>query len=140
MISVLLVDDHADVRKSLKYLLETAGDMQVVGTASSGVEAITLASSTCPDVIVMDISMPVMDGIEATRQIHLHCRLTRVIMLSIFDSSEYLQRALDAGACGYVLKDKLSKDLLPGIRAVSTGKRFFSEQVAGNAEKYLGQS
>jgi DNA-binding NarL/FixJ family response regulator len=140
MISVLLVDDHADVRKSLKYLLETAGDMQVVGTASSGEEAITLASSTCPDVIVMDISMPVMDGIEATRQIHLHCRLTRVIMLSIFDSSEYLQRALDAGAFGYVLKDKLSKDLLPGIRALSTGKRFFSEQIAGNAEKYLGQN
>jgi DNA-binding NarL/FixJ family response regulator len=140
MISVLLVDDHADVRKSLKYLLETAGDMQVVGTASNGVEAVTLASSNCPDVIVMDISMPVMDGIEATRQIHLHCRLTRVMMLSIFDSSEYLQRALDAGAFGYVLKDKLSKDLLPGIRAVSTGKRFFSEQIAGNAGKYLDQN
>jgi DNA-binding NarL/FixJ family response regulator len=140
MISVLLVDDHADVRKSLKYLLETAGDMQVVGTASNGVEAVTLASSNCPDVIVMDISMPVMDGIEATRQILLHCQLTRVMMLSIFDSSEYIQRALDAGAFGYVLKDKLSKDLLPGIRAVATGKHFFSEQIAGNAEKYLDQN
>jgi DNA-binding NarL/FixJ family response regulator len=140
MISVLLVDDHADVRKSLKYLLETAGDMQVVGAASNGVEAVTLASSNCPDVIVMDISMPVMDGIEATRQIRMQCPLARIMMLSIFDSSQYLHRALDAGAVGYVLKDKLSKDLLSGIRAVSTGKRFFSEQIAGNAEKYLDQN
>jgi DNA-binding NarL/FixJ family response regulator len=139
MISVLLVDDHAYVLKALLYLLEATEDIQVVATASSGLEAVTHAGSDCPHVLVIDVSMPLMNGIEATRQILLLCPLTRVMMLSIFDTPEYIHRALDVGALGYVLKDEASKDLLTGIRALSTGSHFFSQQIAGIAEMYLHQ-
>lgn len=105
MISVLLVDDHAHVRKSLKYLLEGTDDIQVVATASNGVAAVNQASSQCPHVVVMDISMPFMSGIEAARQILALCPLTCVMMISMFDTPEYIHRALDVGALGYVLKD-----------------------------------
>ncbi len=137
MISVLLVDDQAYVLKILRYLLETTDDIQVVATASNGVEAITRASSNCPDVVVMDVSMPLMNGIEAARQILLLCPRTRVLMLSIFETQEYIHRALDVGALGYILKDNASIDLLTGIRALFKGNLFFSKQIAGIAKKYL---
>ena len=98
MISVLLVDDQANVLNILLYLLEAADDIQVLATASSGREAITQVSSYCPDVVVMDVSMPVLNGIEAARQILLLCPLARVLMLSILDTQEYIHRALDVGA------------------------------------------
>ena len=137
MISVLLVDDHAYILKSLKYLLEATDDIQVVATASNGVEAVAQASSQYPNVVIMDISMPLMNGIEAARQILLCCPLTYVMILSMHDTSEYIHHALDAGAFGYVLKDKVSKDLLTGIRALSGGTHFFSQRIVGIAEKYL---
>jgi two-component system nitrate/nitrite response regulator NarL len=139
MITVLLVDDHINFRKSLRYMLDSSEDIQVVATASNGVEAVAEARKHCPDVTVMDISMPLMDGIEATRQIQQHCQVTRVVMLSILDNPEYVQRALDVGALGYVLKDAIAKDLLAAIRALSTGKEYFSHQVSGIASKYLGR-
>ena len=139
MISVLLVDDHAHVRKSLKYLLEGTDDIQVVATASNGVEAVNQASSQCPNVVVMDISMPFMSGIEAARQILALCPLTYVMMISIFDTPQNIHRALDVGAIGYVLKDQASNDLLAGIRALSRGIHFFSQRITGMAEKYLHQ-
>lgn len=139
MISVLLVDDHAHVRDILLYLLEENDDIQVVATASNGVEAVTQARSNCPDVVVMDVSLPLMNGIEATRQILLLCPLTRIMMISMFDTQEYIHRALDVGALGYVLKDKASKDLLTCIRTLSNGDRFFSQRIAGIAEKYLDE-
>lgn len=139
MITVLLVDDHASFRTSLRYMLEATGDIKVVATASNGVEAVAQASIHCPDVAVIDISMPVMDGIEATRQIHGRCRFTRVMMLSILDHPEYVQRAVEVGAVGFVLKDAIGKDLLAAIRALHMGKRYFSAKIAGIAEKYMSQ-
>ena len=139
MITVLLVDDHASVRKSLRYMLEAEEDIQVIATASNGVDAIARVRAQCPDVVVMDISMPDMDGIEATRVIHEHCRLTRVMMLSIFDNPEYVQRALEVGASGFVLKEVIGRDLLAAIHALYEGKRYFSQKLVEIAEKYLKQ-
>lgn len=137
MITVHLVDDHAVIRQSLQYLIEKSDDIQVVATASNGIEAVAQASSGCPDVIVMDISMPEMDGIEATRQILLNCPTTRVLMLSTYDTPDYIRRALEGGANGYVIKDTISNDLLAGIRTLSLGKHYFSQKVAEIAEAYL---
>jgi DNA-binding NarL/FixJ family response regulator len=139
MITVLLVDDHVSFRKSLKYMLEATEDIQVVATASNGVEAVAQAGLLCPEVAVLDISMPVMDGIEAARQIREHCRFTRVLMLSIFDYPEYVQRAVEVGAVGFVLKDTIGKDLLAAIRALHMGKRYFSQKIAAIAEKFINQ-
>ena len=139
MITVLLVDDHVSVRKSLRYLLEATEDIQVVATASNGLEAVTQALKHCPDITVMDISMPVMDGIEATRQIKELCRHTRVLMLSILDNPEYIQRALEVGALGYVLKETIGHDLLTAIRALRKGARYFSQKIASIAKQYLDE-
>jgi two-component system nitrate/nitrite response regulator NarL len=139
MITVLLVDDHASILKSLQYLLEATDDIQVLATASNGMEAVAWVSSHCPDVVVMDISMPLMDGMEATRQIRQCCPLTRVMMLSMFDSAEYIRRALEVGALGYVLKDTVGDDLLIAVRVLSTGRQYFSQKIATIAEKFLNQ-
>ena len=137
MISVLVVDDNGSVRRSLHDLLETADDIKLVATAPNGIEAIDKARSYRPNVAVVDISMPLMDGIEATEHIRECCRLTRVIILSGFKDSEYVRHALEVGAKGYVLKDTAANDLLEGIRRVHLGKYFFSHQIAELAEKYL---
>ena len=139
MITVLLVDDHASVRNSLRSLLEATEDIKVVATASSGAEAVAQTILLCPDVAVVDISMPEMDGIETARQIHTNCRSTRIMMLSIYSNSEYVQRALDVGALGFVLKSVIGEDLLAAIRALSKGKRYFSEMVAQFAQRYISQ-
>jgi two-component system, NarL family, response regulator DegU len=139
MITVLLVDDHVSFLKSLRYMLESSEDMQVVATASNGGEAIARARLHCPDIAVVDISMPLMDGIEAARQIKELCRSTRVMMLSIYDNPEYVQRSLDVGATGFVLKDTIAKDLLPAIRALSMGKRYFSHKIAEIVQNYIQQ-
>ena len=137
MISVLLVDDHDAIRKNLQYLIEKSDDIQVMATASNGIEAVAQVSSRCPDIIVMDISMPQMDGIEATREILVNCSRTRVLMLSTYDKPDYIRRSLEVGARGYVLKDNVSNDLLEGIRTLSTGKHYFSQKIAEMEEKYL---
>jgi two-component system nitrate/nitrite response regulator NarL len=137
MINVLVVDDNGPVRKSLRHLIETADDIKLVATAINGVEAVEKAGSYRPDVAVIDISMPLMDGIEATEHIRECCRLTRVIMLSIFDGEEYIQRALEVGAKGYVLKDAVGYDLLEAIRIVHSGSHYFSGRIAEIAEKYM---
>ena len=137
MITVLLVDDHASLRKSLRYLLEATNNIKVVAEASDGNDALFHVNSACPDVAVIDISMPLMDGIETTRQIHLRCQFTRVIMLSIHDNPEYVQRALEVGALGYILKDTIAGELLEAIRTVYEGKHYFSQKIAEIANKHL---
>jgi two-component system, NarL family, response regulator NreC len=137
MITVLLVDDNGPIRKNLRSLLEAAEDIQIVATATNGVDAIAMARSHRPDVAVMDISMPMMDGIEATEQIRECCRLTRVILLTGFDDPEHVQRALQVGGKGYVLKDSVGEDLLNAIHAVQQGSHYFSEKIAGFARDFM---
>jgi DNA-binding NarL/FixJ family response regulator len=130
MITVLLADDHAMVRDGLRYILEAAGDIKIIALASNGKEAVAQAITHCPNIAVIDISMPVMDGIEATRQIAIACPQTRVITLSMYHTGEYVQRALNAGAGGYVLKDAAGHELIEAVRSLHAGKRYFSAQVA----------
>jgi DNA-binding NarL/FixJ family response regulator len=128
MITVILVDDHAILRDGLRFLLEAAGDIQIISMAANGQEAVEQAQMHCPDVIVMDISMPVMSGIEATKHI---CR-TKVAILSMHHTAEYIQRALEAGALGYLLKDSAGAELVAAIRALNDGKRYISKNVSGS--------
>src|SRR5688572_10040792 len=121
MITVLLADDHAMVRDGLRFLLEASGDIRVVDTASNGQEAVAKAILHCPAVAVIDVSMPFMDGIEATRQICAHCPQTHILMLSMHHTQEYIQRSLQAGALGYLLKDAAGKELVAAVRALYKG-------------------
>ena len=132
MITVILADDHTVLRDGLRYLLEAAGDIQILSMAANGQEAIEQASLHCPDVIVMDISMPVMSGIEATKHICKICENTKVAILSMHHTTEYIQRALAAGAVGYLLKDSAGSELVTAIRELYDGKRYLSKKVAGS--------
>ncbi len=124
-IRVLLVDDHAMMRDGLKGLLEAAG-ISVVGAAGDGREALQRALELKPDVVVMDISMPDMNGIEAARLLRDKCHETRVVMLSMHSSSEHVFRAFEAGASGYLLKESAGAEVEAAVRAVHAGKRYLS--------------
>ena len=130
MITVLLADDHMVLLDGLRYLLEAQKDIMIVGTASNGQEAVDRAILYCPDVVIMDISMPVMNGIEATKHICKVCENTKVAILSMHHTTEYLQRALEAGAVGYLLKDSAGVELVTAIRELHSGKRYLSRQVS----------
>lgn len=129
-ITVLLVDDHAVVRDGLSALLQHAPDFSIVGVAGNGREAVAEARRLMPDVVVMDIAMPELDGIEATRRIREQCPGTKVLILSMYLSSEHVHRALRAGAHGYVLKDGAGQEVAEAIRAVQAGRRYLSNRVA----------
>ena len=131
MITVILADDHAVLRDGLRYLLEAQVDIQIVATAANGQEAVEQAMLNCPDVVLMDISMPVMNGIEATKQISEVCKNTKVAILSMHHTSEYLQRALKAGARGYLLKDSAGAEVIAAIHALYEGKSYFSQKIIG---------
>jgi two-component system, NarL family, nitrate/nitrite response regulator NarL len=130
MTTVLLVDDHEYIRQGLSSLLEAAPDIQVVATAANGIEGVAKARSHQPDIVVIDISMPLMNGIEATGQILAGCPQTRVLAVSIYPHKEYIEAALQAGASGYVLKDKIADELVEAIRTLSSGRRYFSDKIA----------
>ncbi len=132
MITVLLADDHGVIRDALRYLLEAQGDIQIVAMAADGQEAVEQATIYCPDVAVMDISMPRMDGIEATKRICGLCPHTQVVMLTIYNSGEHIQRALKAGAAGYVLKDAAGQELVAAIRALHKGGNYYSSSIDGH--------
>ena len=132
MITVILADDHAILRDGLRFLLEAAGDIQIISMAANGQEVVEQAQMHCPDVIVMDISMPVMSGIEATKHICKICEHTKVAILSMHHTAEYIQRALEAGAVGYLLKDSAGAELVAAIRALNDGKRYISKNVSGS--------
>lgn len=129
MIRVLLVDDHGVVRDALYYLLEAQQDIQIIGTAADGLEAVEQATLNCPDVVVMDIAMPRMNGLQATRKITEICPKTRIVMLTIYNSSEHVEQALSAGAKGYVLKDAAGRELVEAIRTLYAGGLYFSDKI-----------
>lgn len=127
---VLLADDHAVVRDGLRALLEHSGDFEIVGVAGNGREALAEAQRLQPDVVVMDIAMPELDGIEATRRILEKCAGTKVLILSMYLSSEHLHRAMHAGARGYVLKESAGDEVVDAVRAVQAGKRYLSHKIS----------
>ena len=131
MITVILADDHAVLRDGLRFLLEREEDIQIVATAANGREAVEQAIQYCPDVVLMDISMPIMNGIEATKQICSVCKNTKVAILSMHHTSEYLQRALKAGAQGYLLKDSAGAEVIAAIHALHEGRSYFSQKIVG---------
>jgi DNA-binding NarL/FixJ family response regulator len=122
MIRVLLVDDHAVVRAGLAQLVQSAGDMEVVGTAADGVQAVEVARAERPDVVLMDLQMPGMDGVAATRALHEEGAGAQVVVLTSYSDAERILGAIDAGAVGYLLKDADPEEILEGIRAVSRGE------------------
>ena len=121
MIRVVLVDDHLIVRRGLEDLLSTAGDIEVVGAASDGMEAVALVGSVRPDVVLMDLSMPVLDGVEATRRIVAEVPGTRVVVLTSFGDQHRILDAMSAGADGYLLKHTEPEALFAAIRAAAEG-------------------
>jgi DNA-binding NarL/FixJ family response regulator len=129
-ISIVLADDHRVVREGLRALLERHEDLKVVGEAADGREAVKLAAALKPDVIVMDISMPVLNGIEATQQAIEASPSSRVIILSMYSTSEHIFRSFKAGAQGYLLKESAGADVVNAVRAVREGKRYLSEKIA----------
>lgn len=129
-IRILLADDHSLVRKGLRLLLERAPDLEVAGEAADGREAVLLAESLGPDIVIMDIAMPQWNGIDATAQIVKQNPHIGVIILSMHSDESYLMRALTAGAKGYLLKDSAEEDLLRAVRAVAQGRPFFSPVIA----------
>ena len=129
-IRILLGDDHTVIRSGLRLLLERQPDMTVVGEAEDGRQAVDLAEQQKPDVVVIDIAMPNLNGIEAARQIASHQPKTAIVVLSMHSDESYVMRALKAGARAYLLKDSAEEDLIRAIRAVHEGKSFFSPRIS----------
>jgi two-component system response regulator NreC len=127
---ILLADDHIVVRTGLRALLERQPNLEVVGESENGRETVELAASLGPDVVVMDVAMPVLNGIEATKTIVTQRPATAVVILSMHADESYVMRALKAGARGYLLKDSAAADLISAIQAVSQNKSFFSPKVS----------
>ena len=129
-IRVLVVDDQALLRAAFSLLINAEDDLEVAGEAADGRQAVELAASLAPDVIVMDVRMPVMDGIEATRRITAgRSTQTRVLMLTTFDLDEYVFEALRAGASGFALKSRPLEELLSAIRTVAAGEALLAPSV-----------
>ncbi len=140
-IRVLVVDDQELLRSAFRAVIDAEDDMEVVGEAAEGAEAVRLASSASPDVVVMDVRMPVMDGIEATRRI-TSVRPDgppRVLVLTTFDLDEYVFEAMRAGASGFVLKSRPLEELLSGIRVVAAGEALLAPSVTRRLVAYFAQ-
>jgi DNA-binding NarL/FixJ family response regulator len=133
---ILLVDDHDLFRTGLRTLLEEQG-VHVVGEAASGQEALDVVRESAPDVVVMDLNMPGMNGVEATRHIGREAPLTRVLVLTISDQDQDVMDAIIAGACGYLLKDASIQDLMQGIEAASVGESLISPHIAGKVLQHV---
>ncbi len=130
MIRVLIADDDSLVRRGLQAILGREVDVQVVGEARNGQEGVELAVRLDPDIVLMDIKMPIMDGLEATRQIHSRGARTQVLILAMSYEEWMVEKALEYGAEGYVTKNSMFGHLLPGIRAVQAGEKYFSPDIS----------
>ena len=129
-VKVVLADDHVLVREGTRNLLEREPDIEVVGEASDGEEAIDLVTKLHPHVVLMDIAMPKINGIEATRQIKTRCPATAVLILTAYDNDQYIVALLEAGAAGYLLKNVKGSDLVNAIRAVNAGESVLHPAIA----------
>jgi two-component system, NarL family, response regulator NreC len=129
-VSILLADDHTVVRKGLRLLLENQPGFLVVGEASNGREAVELAAQCQPAVAVLDVAMPMLNGIEAARQISMAAPRTAIVFLSMHSDEGYVLRALKAGGNAYLLKDSADRDLINAVQAVSEGRTFFSPAIS----------
>src|SRR5438874_1839347 len=140
MTTVVLADDHTVVRDGLRVLLEAQSDISVVGDAANGREAVRLALQLHPDVVVMDIAMPELNGIEATQQIHDASPSTQVLILSMHSTTEHIFRALQAGARGYLLKDSAGAEVVEAVRVVHAGRRYLSHKIAATViDDYIAE-
>jgi two-component system response regulator NreC len=128
---ILLADDHETVREGLRMILDAQPDMQVVATAGDGREALTQAERISPDIVIMDISMPGLDGLATTMQLTEKCPMTKVLTLTRHSDSSYLQQMLRAGAAGYVLKQSRPTELLHAIRSVASGGKYLDAAITG---------
>ncbi|MBK5295211.1 MAG: response regulator transcription factor [Acidobacteriia bacterium] len=136
-VRILLVDDHAVVRQGFKLILNQQPDMEVVGEAGNGEDAVRLAVQLNPSLVIMDIAMPKVNGVEATRRIIESRPDCRILILSMHKDAVYVRETLRAGAKGYLLKDSIDQDLLRAIRSVATGDGFLSPEVSGTVlEEY----
>jgi DNA-binding NarL/FixJ family response regulator len=127
--TVLLADDHALVRDGLRALIERNADMKVIGEAGDGQDAVAETRQLQPDAVVMDIAMPVVDGVAATRRIKQECPGTKVLILSMYLRSDHIRSAFDAGADGYVLKECAGAEVMEALRALRAGRRYLSHRV-----------
>ena len=140
-ISVLLAEDHAIVRKGLRSLLDDETGITVIGEAADGREAVDKVQQLCPDVVVMDIMMPFLNGLGATRQIVRRCPGVKVLILTMHTNEEYVLQILRAGASGYVVKQAAPEELIAAIRAVHRGDSFLSPVVSRKViEEYVRQA
>lgn len=128
-IRVFIADDHAVVRDGLKLLLEAHGDIVVVGEAADGRQTVRMVKQSRPDIVVMDVAMPKLNGIDAARQILESCPSIKVVVLSMHASNEYIYQALKAGARGYLLKESAGKEVVNAVRTVYSGRRYLSQQI-----------
>lgn len=139
-ITVFIADDHAVVRDGLRSLLEEQPDIEVIGDASNGRDAVSRVAQLCPDVAIVDVAMPELNGIEVAKKISEACTFTRVIMLSMYSTSEHIFRALQSGASGYLLKESAGIEVVNAIREVHAGGRYLSKKISEKGiESYLRQ-
>lgn len=134
-ITVLLCDDHSVVRQGLRFLLDASGDIAVIGEAENGLRVVSEAIRLQPDVVLLDIAMPLLNGITATRKIALEVPMAKVLILSSYNDDESLRQAVAAGAAGYLTKEAASEELLGAIREIWKGNPFFSPPIAARLLK-----
>ena len=129
-VKVILADDHVIVRNGIKILLESDGDVEVIGEASNGLEALELAKDLQPDILISDIKMPIMNGIEATSKLHDVAPRAKALILSMHDDEEYIIKSVESGASGYLLKDTTKEEFSKAIRAILEGQKYFSGDIS----------